>query len=288
MVGVVRPLILWFRIKGVGLRFANLLFGLMLTLLLFGPPGFLNSSWFQVDAGCITGSDTAAWPYIVGILIRFTSFLNTLHWPSGFVDLGHFGISFLELLVFWAGQRLLSEKVTRPHVRANRPILIPLFLCQLCSLVRALAKLPGGLSRFCTLPSWFSYVSFKASWLESVFSWPLLQTIGILLSSMLLKVFVGFCCTLQGQLQSFWMALVFLHVLIDFLLLLVIFLFQMVIWEDGSGLPRRHVQVYFLIAIRIQGIQCRGDGKDCATPSSEGVGGEVGEPRNLLPRHGVG
>ena len=25
----------------------------------------------------------------------------------------------------WAGHRLLSEKVTRPHVRANRPILIP-------------------------------------------------------------------------------------------------------------------------------------------------------------------
>ena len=66
--------------------------------------------------------------YSVGILIRFTSFLNTLHWPSGSVDFGHFGISFLELLINfeqWAGHRLLSEKVTRPHVRANRPILIP-------------------------------------------------------------------------------------------------------------------------------------------------------------------
>ena len=101
-------------------------------------------------------------PYSVGILVRFTSFLRTLHWPSGSIDLGHFGISFLELLILfeqWAGHRLLWEKVTRPHVRAGRPILLPSVLvpegieirhgCQfLSSLVRALAKLPGGLGWF--------------------------------------------------------------------------------------------------------------------------------------------
>ena len=38
--------------------------------------------------------------------------------------------------------------------------------------------------------------------------------------------------------------------------------------------------------IPIQGIQRRGDGKD--SPSSEGEGGEVGVPRNLFPRLGVG
>ena len=89
---------------------------------------FLNNSWIQVDAGCIAGDDIAAWPYIVSILVRFTSFLNTLHWPTGSVDFGHFGISFLELLILfeqWAGHRLLGEKVSRPHARANRPILIP-------------------------------------------------------------------------------------------------------------------------------------------------------------------
>ena len=89
-----------------------------------GPPGFLNCFWFQVVGGRISGADIAAWPYSVGILIRFTSFLNTLHWPK----FGHFGMSFWELLILfeqWAGQRLLSEKVTWPHVRANRPILIP-------------------------------------------------------------------------------------------------------------------------------------------------------------------
>ena len=87
----------------------------------------MSSSWVQVGAGHITGADIAAWPYSVSVLIRFTSFLNTLRWPSGTDDLGHVGVSFLELLILfeqWAGHRLLSERVTRPHVRANRPILI--------------------------------------------------------------------------------------------------------------------------------------------------------------------
>ena len=54
---------------------------------------------------------------------------------------------------------MLSEKVTRPRIRANRPILIPSVPvsegieirqgCQfISSLVRALAKLPGGIGRF--------------------------------------------------------------------------------------------------------------------------------------------
>ena len=64
---------------------------------------------------------------------------------------------------------MLSEKVTRPHVRAGRSILLPSVPvsegieirhgCQfLSSLVRALAKLPGGLGRFlaCSLGSHMS------------------------------------------------------------------------------------------------------------------------------------
>ena len=88
-----------------------------------GQPGFLSSSWIQVDAGRITGADIADWPYSVSILIRFTSFLNTFHWPSGSGDLGHFGVSFWELLILfeqWAGHRLLSEKVTWPRVSCVR------------------------------------------------------------------------------------------------------------------------------------------------------------------------
>ena len=85
-----------------------------------------------------------------------------MHWPSGSVDLGHDGISFLELLILfeqWAGHRLLGEKVTRPHVRAGRPTSVSSVPvsegmeirhgCQfISSLVRALGKLPGGLGRF--------------------------------------------------------------------------------------------------------------------------------------------
>ena len=137
-----------------------------------GPPGFLNSSWIQVAAGRITGADIAAWPYSVSILIRFTSFFTTLHWLSGSVDFGHFCISFMELLILfeqWAGHRLPSEKVTRPHVRANRPSLIPSVPvsegieirhgCQfISSLVRALAKLLGGIGRFLPCQAWLSYV----------------------------------------------------------------------------------------------------------------------------------
>ena len=68
-----------------------------------------------------------------------------------------------------AGHRLHSEKVTRPHVRANRPVLIPSVPvsegieirhgCQfISSLVRALAKLHGGSGRFlpCRLRSHMS------------------------------------------------------------------------------------------------------------------------------------
>ena len=65
----------------------------------------------------------------------------------------------LTLFEQWTGHRMLSEKVTRPHVGANRPILIPSVPvsegieirhgCQfLSSLVRVLSELPGGIGRF--------------------------------------------------------------------------------------------------------------------------------------------
>ena len=46
-----------------------------------GPPGFLNSSWFHVVGGHISGADIAAWPKSVGILIKFTSFWVTCIGP---------------------------------------------------------------------------------------------------------------------------------------------------------------------------------------------------------------
>ena len=63
------------------------------------------------------------------------------------------------------------KKVSRPHVRAGRPISLPFVPvsegieirhgCQfLSSLIRALGKLPGGLSRFlpCRLGTYLSWL----------------------------------------------------------------------------------------------------------------------------------
>ena len=76
--------------------------------------------------------------------------------------MGHFGVSYLEVLFLfehWLGHRLLSEKVTRMHLRANRPVCFPptpvsegIQIRQGCqfisSLFRALGKLSGGVGRF--------------------------------------------------------------------------------------------------------------------------------------------
>ena len=45
------------------------------------------------------------------------------------ISASRFG-SYLIFFEQWAGHRLLSEKVTGPHVGANRLIFFPLFLCQ--------------------------------------------------------------------------------------------------------------------------------------------------------------
>ena len=64
-----------------------------------GPPDFLSSSWCTLDPLPITAEDVAAWPYSVNILLVFSSFLASLHWPQGVSDLGKFGISYFELLL---------------------------------------------------------------------------------------------------------------------------------------------------------------------------------------------
>ena len=151
-VRVGRQLIPLCGIKGVGRISERLIFTFNVDLAsLPGPPGFLDGPWIQVHVGCIPGVDIAAWPYSVQLLDRFSAFLASLHWPSGGADVGHFGTSYLEVLILcdqWAGHRLLlSEKVTRPHVRAHRPIYVA-SVPPLCRLIRALGKLPGGLCRF--------------------------------------------------------------------------------------------------------------------------------------------
>ena len=97
-----------------------------------GPHGFLNGPWMQVHGGVVTGAGIAAWQNSVGILCKFTVFRGSLHWPVDAVDMEHFGVlAVLILFEQWAGHRLLSEKVTGPHVRADRPT-----FDSLCSCVR--------------------------------------------------------------------------------------------------------------------------------------------------------
>ena len=183
-----------------------------------GPPGFLSGPWIQVHGDSISGADVADWPYSVGILCRFTSFFGTLHWPTGSGDIGHFGVSFLEFLILfeqWAGHRLLSEKVTWPHVRANRPILIPSVpVSEGIEIRRGFSssvtwfgsgQVPGRLVGFRhvelapTCPGYVISGGINALVGSLPGQWTLVTTCAS-------RLYVGFWVVLKGQLRSFLMA----------------------------------------------------------------------------------
>ena len=121
-----------------------------------GPPGFFcRVLGFRFKGDAFLCADVAAWPYSVSLLCKFTFFLASLHWRAGADDMGFLPVLFEQ----WAGHRLLSEKVTRSHVRALRPSTISsvpaseeIVIRQGCrfiaSLVRASGKLPGSIRRF--------------------------------------------------------------------------------------------------------------------------------------------
>ena len=77
-----------------------------------GPAHLWISDWYQLPIACIGEGDIAAWPFSVGLLLKFVHFLGSLHWPHGAGDLGVGGVSYLELLILyekWAGERLVIE-----------------------------------------------------------------------------------------------------------------------------------------------------------------------------------
>ena len=49
-----------------------------------GPPGIWHSEWFQVPAAAVCAEDIALWPYTPSLLVKWFSFLNSLHWPCTF------------------------------------------------------------------------------------------------------------------------------------------------------------------------------------------------------------
>ena len=142
--------------------------------------------------------------------------------------------------------------------------------------------------------------------MESMFSWFELQTIRILPSSICgvlgypkgsaLELLDGtlklrHCTDLFTKRFSLGLypGLV-LGLVRGIVLLLVILQILVVIVVKGSALPRRLVQEQLLMSFRIQiqGHSTSRRWKRLRSPSSEGEGSEVGVPRNLFPRLGVG
>ena len=97
--------------------------------MLLGLAVIWTSDW--VGMLVIAADDRCAWPYSVGVLVKWVAFLGTLHSPASVADLGVGGVSYVELLLFfelWAGGRLVLEKAL-PRYRGP---------CQLFLLVQAM------------------------------------------------------------------------------------------------------------------------------------------------------
>ena len=210
---------------------------------------------------------------------------------------------------------MLREKVTRPHVRANRPIFIPSVPVSegieirhgfqfVSSLVRALAKLPGGLGRFihCHPGSHVSRLR-HLGWNQCSHG----------LSSRPLETCRHQC--IQAVCGGFGVSIGAAAELLDGTLKLryctTIFTTRFHPWSlaragngDGKrqfGTPGDHPDPGGTLGKRVRltkktrpcvfsqsnpdpGHPTPKGWKRLRSPSSEGVGGEVGEPRNLLPR----
>ena len=65
-----------------------------LVQLLYGPR--IGSAFLPV---LLTAEDVHAWPYSVGILVKWVTFLGTLHRPAAGADLAVGGVSPVEMLL---------------------------------------------------------------------------------------------------------------------------------------------------------------------------------------------
>ena len=218
-----------------------------------------------------------------------------------------------------AGHRLLSEKVARPHVRANRPILLPSVPvsegieirhgCQyVSSLIRALAKLHGGLGRFlpCSLGSHMSRLR-HLGWNQC--SHGLTSRPFESCHHQCLKAVCGVLGYPKGSASELLDGTLKLRHCTD------VFTMRFPPWSlprvGTMGCKKQSITTGYLLKAgssvgkRVQltkktrpcdtfhGIPDHGHPtprrwKRLRPPSSVGVGGEVGVPRNLFPRLGVG
>ena len=64
-----------------------------------GPPALWVGEWVASPAVSLNADDVAQWPYTPSLLVKWFSFLGSLHWPVHGGDLGVGGISYVELLI---------------------------------------------------------------------------------------------------------------------------------------------------------------------------------------------
>ena len=127
-----------------------------------GPPAVWLDEWLAGPSVTLDAGDVAQWPYTPGLLVKWVSFLGSLHWLVHGWDLGVGGISEVELLILfelWAGERLVLEKAHPRYLRPGRPISVSavpfgtgIDIWRSCRFIvakmRSLCMLPGGLGRF--------------------------------------------------------------------------------------------------------------------------------------------
>ena len=93
-----------------------------------GPPDFLGGPWIQVPGGHILVLMLLPGRTVLVFRLGLLLFLIPCIGPLVLMTWGILVFLFWNFSSFfeqWVGHQLLSEKVTRPHVRADRPILIP-------------------------------------------------------------------------------------------------------------------------------------------------------------------
>ena len=99
-----------------------------------------------------------------GLLVKWVSFLNSLHWPIGDLDLGVGGVSYVELLIMyelWASERLSLEKAHPRYLRPGRPISVSavpfgpgIDIWRSCRFIGAMMR------SLCLLPSGWLHLDF--------------------------------------------------------------------------------------------------------------------------------
>ena len=117
--------------------------------LLPGLPAIWLREWVASPSVTINADDVAQWPYTPGLLVKWVSFLGSLHWPAHGGDLWVGGVSYVELLILyelWAGERLVLEKAHPRYLRPGRPISVS--AVPFGPMMRSPCFLPGGLGRF--------------------------------------------------------------------------------------------------------------------------------------------